>query len=968
VSEAPRRNNGTLSLEAADRVRQVCTRFEDAWRGGQSPRIEDFLAQTEAADRAALLPRLLRLELHYCLQAGEQPSAQAYRLRFPGQDDLLDALLPASEARTLSPANLTAPAGTVLPQAFGEYELLAEVASGGMGVVYKARQVGANRTVALKMIRPEILKDLQQDAAQQRVWLERFRAEAEHAAGLDHPHIVPIYEVGEQQGRPYFSMKLIDGQSLSQRLQAKPPERGLAPRAAVALLAKVARAVHHAHQRGILHRDLKPGNILVDAEGEPHVTDFGLSRRLGSVQALTQTGALLGTPSYMAPEQVRAAKDLTTAVDVYALGAILYELLTGRPPFGGEVYDVYMQILEKEPQPPHALNPGLDRDLETVCLKCLEKEPGRRYESAAAVAEELERWLRAEPVRARQPGWLERGLKWARRRPTLAAVYGLLLAVLLLGVGGGGALWLWQRAEQANGQLEGALGELSAEKDRTEQALEGEAKAKEELDQVLYLRRVSLALAEWKDNEVGRADQLLKECPESRRGWEWHYVYRLCHADLRTLKGHYLPVTSVVFSPDGQRLASASFDHTVKVWDVRTGQPTLSLTGHTSPVLSVVFSPNGQRLASASHDKTVKLWEAHSGQQTLTLQGHDGFVYSVVFSPDGHRLASASDDGMVKLWDARTGQPTRTLKGHTGPVTSVTFSPDGQRLASAAGDWLGGPGEVKVWDATTGQQTLSLKGHAKVVNSVAFSPDGHRLATASGDRTVKLWDARTGQLTRTLYCHPRDVISVVFNPDGHRLATASGDQTVKLWDATTGQEAHTFKGHTGPLRSVAYSPNGQRLASASDDKMVKLWDAATSQQELTLTGQGDWVRCVVFSPDGQRLASASNNFSVKVWDARTGQQALTLTGHWGSVMSVAFSPDGHRLASASSDQTVKVWDARTGQPTLTLKGHTGAVHSVVFSPDGQRLATASDDKTVKVWDSRTGRQSLTLKGHPPRGH
>jgi tRNA A-37 threonylcarbamoyl transferase component Bud32 len=545
-------------------VEQVCARFEDAWRAGQRPRLEDFLGNTAEAERAPLLRELLRLELQYRLRAGEQPNPQEYQLRFPGQDDLIDALLPASEAFTLPGANQTAPDPTSFPQSFGEYELLAEVASGGMGVVFKARQVGANRTVALKMIRPEILKDLKEDPQQQRVWLERFRAEAEHAAGLDHPHIVPIYEVGEQQGRPFFSMKLIEGQSLSQRLQDESGD----PQAAARLIVKVARAVHHAHQRGILHRDLKPGNILLDAQGEPHVTDFGLSRRLDNSRALTQTGALLGTPSYMAPEQVRAAKDLTTAVDVYALGAILYELLTGRPPFRGELYDVYMQILEKEPEPPHALNSALDRDLETVCLKSLEKEPGRRYESAAALADELERWLRAEPITARQPGWLERGLKWARRRPMLAAVYGLVLAVLLLGVGGGGALWLWQRAEQANGLLAGALGELGAEKERTEQALErertakeGEAKAKDDLDQVLYLRRVSLALAEWKDNEIVRAEQLLKECPESRRGWEWQYVYRLCHTDLHTLKGHTRAVRGVVFSPDGKRLARSLSDY-----------------------------------------------------------------------------------------------------------------------------------------------------------------------------------------------------------------------------------------------------------------------------------------------------------------------------------------------------------------------------------------------------------------------
>jgi tRNA A-37 threonylcarbamoyl transferase component Bud32 len=415
VSESLPGNNGPLSLSALNRIEQICTRFEDAWLAGQRPRIEDFLGNTAEAERAALLLELLRLEVHYRLRAGDVPTVEQYRQRFPGQDGLIDAVVPASEARTQPQAEETAPDRTTFPQTFGDYELLEEVASGGMGIVFKARQAGANRIVALKMIRPEILKELEEDPEQRRVWLERFRAEAEHAAGLDHPHIVPIYEVGEHQGQPFFSMKLIEGSSLSQRIQAKPQDGSAGPQATARLLVKVARAVHHAHQRGILHRDLKPGNILLDDQGEPHVTDFGLSRRLGSNRGLTQPGAPMGTAMYMAPEQVRAATDLTTAVDVYALGVILYELLTGGPPFRGNLYDVYLQILEKEPEPPHTLNPTIDRDLETVCLKGLEKEPGRRYQSAAALADDLERWLADEPIRARPVSWREHAGRWARR-------------------------------------------------------------------------------------------------------------------------------------------------------------------------------------------------------------------------------------------------------------------------------------------------------------------------------------------------------------------------------------------------------------------------------------------------------------------------------------------------------------------------------------------------------------------------
>jgi WD40 repeat protein/serine/threonine protein kinase len=422
-----------------------------------------------------------------------------------------------------------------------------------------------------------------------------------------------------------------------------------------------------------------------------------------------------------------------------------------------------------------------------------------------------------------------------------------------------------------------------------------------------------------------------------------------------SLQGHTGYVYSVVFSPDGQRLASASFDRTVKVWDVQKGQQVLSLKGHTGPVYSVAFSPDGQRLASASDDQTVKVWDAHKGLEVLSLKGHTHWVTSVVFSPDGQRLASASWDRTVKVWDAHTGPLLRSLTGHTDRVTRVAFSPDGQRIVSGGKD-----GTLKVWDATEGRELLSFKGHPEEVLCVAFSPDGQRLVSGSWDKTVKVWDANNGQLVLSLKGHTDRVSSVAFSADGQRIASASGDQTVRVWDAHNGQQKFSVQGHTGYVTSVAFSPDGQRIASASSDKTVKVWDIQRGHELLTLRGHTGPVTRVAFSPDGQRIATVSEDKTVKIWGAQTGQEVLSIqTPGW--VNSVVFSPDGKRIAGAGRNPSLKgnsgevwVWDAQNGQQVLSLPEHTRGVASVAFSPDGQLIASASHDGTVKVWDAQTG--------------
>ncbi|MGH7221680.1 MAG: protein kinase domain-containing protein, partial [Gemmataceae bacterium] len=896
------------------------------------------------------------------------------------QPTLAPAVSPASEPATLSHVASPQESATLAPSSsiadspgvvvIPGYEILGELGRGGMGVVYQARDLRLKRRVALKMVLAG------GHAGEQE--LARFRTEAEAVARLQHPGIVQIHEVGVHDGLPFFCLEFCPGGSLDRKLDGTP----LPPNEAAALVEKLARAMHAAHQKGVIHRDLKPANVLLAEDGTPKITDFGLAKKLDET-GQTNTGSIMGTPSYMAPEQAGGSKSIGPACDVYALGAILYELLTGRPPFKAATsLDTILQALSDEPVPPRRLQPKVPRDVETICLKCLRKEPSKRYASAADLADELRRFRAGEPIRARPVGAAERAVKWVKRRPASAA----LMAVLLLAALGltGGGVWFTlkldkerQRAED-NAIAEGKERARAEDKQREADAAKQDALTQlDRAEMSLYVNRIGRADRETDMHDLLRSNVFLDECRRDYRNWEWRHLRQRNHytVPLYTFQGNENILSNVVFSPDGRLLAGVragsrrpgirglndlnnKLDE-VKLWDAGTGVELLSLKGHTRTIWNVAISPDGSRLASASDDKTVRVWDARTGAKLLPPMEHLGPVWSVVFSPDGGRLASVSGfrvrknkRGEVKVWDARTGIELFSVKEHIGPDASVAFSPDGSQLAGTGDDQT-----VKVWDARTGVKIHSLKGHTGDVRSVAFSRDGICLASTSDPPLpanildeVKLWDPAALKESARI---------------SEALANTPGE--VKVWDLRKGIELFSLKGPKGPATRVVFNADGSRLTTANWDGTMKVWETRSGVEVLSIkTGP---VGIVVFSPDGSRIAGAgsaeANSFAgtVKLWDARTGTELLSLKGHEGPIVGVVFSPDGSFLASASLDGTVKVWGARTHAEDLSLKGHTGSVRSVVFSPDSSRLASGGDDGTVKVWDARTSAEIFSLKGH-----
>ncbi|MCM2372324.1 protein kinase domain-containing protein [Aporhodopirellula aestuarii] len=851
----------------------------------------------------------------------------------------------------------------------GEYEVLEEIARGGMGVVFKARQQKLNRIVALKMILAGRLADKSD--------VERFYREARAAGKLQHTNIVPVHEIGEHDGRHYFTMDFVDGPSLADTLR----EESLSPEATARLVRETAAAVQYAHEQGTVHRDLKPANILLGENGQPMVTDFGLAKMLGGVDdetraELTASGQILGTPSYMSPEQAAGNQDLVgPESDVYSLGAILYACLTGRAPFVADSpVDTLLQVMNKEPVSLRELNPAVPKDLETICLKCLTKEPHKRYGTAQELADDLQRFIEGRPVSARPVGQISKSIRWCRRNPIVAS----LLTLVFVSMVAGTAISTFyantaqkhaaNEAEQRQ-HAEDARDEAERERDAADRARALAQQRGSELRRQLYVAQMPRALREWSDGNTAGVEQLLgQHLPEGDeddlRGFEWYWLDNLTKSSRLTIETGRTFLDADI-SPDGKSIAILC-NARLMIHRLDTGALIHEFETPYSMRGGVEFDPTG-RFVAAGQD-LVQLWSIDD--EALVWEGEsEPHTVWVGFTPDGQQVLSANvveeknrvSSATIRIRDRETGTVVHSISVPE-KIYAAAISPSGDQLAASCADNM-----IRVWDLRTGV-SLRKWSIGGVGGDLSYSPDGRWLTVVTSDGTVARHDPQVGKLMQSWQVSSNDIYGVATDGAGKHFATAGRQQIARLFDFKDGEPVREFRGHEAEIRSVLFRPGFQELVTCDRTGKIHVWDTRQNQGVERFEGDSIDISDAAFSPDMKWLATSQGiswdterQGAVRLYSLADGATGPALDGHESGVFGVAIA-NGH-VYSAGHDGKLITWDLETFDPIRT-RSFEKPLTCLAVAESGKTLAVGNSEGEVRILNDK-GQEVATIPMNPP---
>lgn len=901
---------------------------------------------------------------------------------FPKQESTVDI----QTSGTVSHYSLAA--GIKSTQAFPDIaglQILEKLGEGGMGIVYRAHQLKLQREVAVKMIKPG---RFQPEAR------ERFRQETEAIARIKHPGIVQVFDVGDYQGEPYCVLEYVSGGGLDQRIRESLPE----PRISARLVEQLADAMSEVHRMQIVHRDLKPANILIQGERDQtlescqlKISDFGLAKFLGDSESdLTQTGYALGTPNYMSPEQASGqAKHVTETTDVYSIGAILYHLLTGQAPFrGNTVPETLKQVLEHEPTPPSRYQPRIPRDLEAICLRCLEKKKEHRYKSAIDLAGELRRFQAGEPTQARPLSGGERVWRWIVRHPLQSALGAAAVLVFILALAGAGITKLWLTAEEARG--------LAVDAQKQEEI------ARLNLAQVTYFRQVDLAYRDWREGNVSRSKKLLADCDRNLRQWEWWHIANLCQNESMSFVARSPYVQGLSLSADGKNLLTSDDQGIIRYWDCKTGAELYRFEKPGDQFWDVTFLPDRKHFAVNSSQGKMLVYNLETKKCVQEIaDAKMGKMYGLAVNKQGDLIAAGDSKGQIFVWSlSNAEQPVgkmlfqaqlSTVKN----VYGITFHPDNERLVVADNNMLrtfhiksqkevGTPlrTQMELWKMSfdskgqflafgneTGQlevihfdsrhSVMRTGAHPTRIWHSVFHPKYPLIATGSMDQKIKIWDLNTANVVVVLRGHVDDVTHLQFDSQGELLYSAAGKEA-KAWNWRHSSEGRVVASNVDAVKLLPIKSEHDTCLTLLDSQFASV---RNNSRNISLIGNEQPFSCFAGTDKSNELIVGRSDGSVETVSALDAKAIRSWKVSSTPIVQIAFVPSRQWIITLDRDNVLQAWDTINNKRLWTINVDKVHFPLLSLSDSGNWVATLASDFQIAIWDLETGRLERHLKGH-----